>query len=228
MIDVHCHVLPGLDDGARDLADALAMVRIAHADGIRAICATPHVRDDHDVDLASLTRRRAALQAAIDVDVEILPGGEVAEPLLRTLSEAELRGLTLGGGGRWILLEPARGPLSDALVAAVDHLAELGLGAVIAHPERHYAHDLLERLRALHDHGALLQVTAAYAGEGWMQRLYDEGLVDLLGTDAHTSHGGRRLELSPAVAALREHAPGQADRIAFENPARVIAGDAVN
>ena len=65
-IDLHCHLLPGLDDGARDLDDAVAMARQAQADGIGAICATPHVRADHDVVLAELPARRARLTAALE------------------------------------------------------------------------------------------------------------------------------------------------------------------
>ena len=57
MIDLHCHILPGVDDGARDLDDAAAMAAQAQADGIATICATPHIRHDHDVRIAELADR---------------------------------------------------------------------------------------------------------------------------------------------------------------------------
>ena len=57
MIDLHCHILPGIDDGALDLADSLSMARVAAADGIRVIAATPHIRHDHDVRIPELVGR---------------------------------------------------------------------------------------------------------------------------------------------------------------------------
>ncbi len=164
-IDLHCHLLPGLDDGARDLDDAIAMAGQAQADGIGAICATPHVRDDHPVVLAELPNRRARLAAALEragCATCVLPGGEVAAPRIGDLDDAELASVTLGGAGRWILLEPSPGPLDARLEAAVDALRARGFRALIAHPERHFGPDLVEQLRRVIAKGALVQATAAY------------------------------------------------------------------
>ena len=109
LVDLHCHILPGLDDGARDLDDALGMARQAHADGITAVCATPHIRHDHDVRITELRDRVAELNAALDsagIGVTVLSGGEVASTALEGLTRAELEAVSLGAGGRWILLEP--------------------------------------------------------------------------------------------------------------------------
>jgi protein-tyrosine phosphatase len=220
LIDVHCHLLPALDDGARDLQDALAMAADAAADGVEAICATPHIRADHAVEIGSLGSRREALRAA-GCAVEVLAGGEVAQERLEALSGDELAELALAGG-RWILLEPAAGPIGDAFVAAVERLTGHGFGAVVAHPERHAGPDLLERLAALRERGALVQITAAYVAEPWMERLIAAGVVDLLGTDAHTSHGGRPPRLAAAVAALRERTRDWR-RIAHDTP-RLVTG----
>ena len=129
MIDLHSHILPGIDDGAADLEDAVAMARQAEADGIEVVCATPHVRADHDVRLPELPRRVEELNgelAARRIGVRVVRGGEVSETIVAELSVAELGAASLGGGGRWILLEPAPGPLGDSLSDAVDSLAELG------------------------------------------------------------------------------------------------------
>lgn len=64
-VDLHCHVLPDVDDGARDLEDAIALARQAEADGIAAICATPHIRHDHDVRIVELPARLAKLVAGV-------------------------------------------------------------------------------------------------------------------------------------------------------------------
>ena len=67
MIDLHCHVLPALDDGALDVEDSVGMVGQARADGIVAICATPHIRHDHDVRVHELAERVERLQAEVDI-----------------------------------------------------------------------------------------------------------------------------------------------------------------
>lgn len=208
MIDLHCHVLPGIDDGARDMDDALAMARQAEADGIDVVCATPHIRHDHDVRIHELGDRVAELQSAIDaagIGVRIERGGEVAEPILGSLSDDELRTVALGG--RWVLLEPAPGPLGEALTEGIRQLRERGFGAIVAHPERHPAGDIEQRLAETVAAGALVQATAAALADGgdgavWLTRLAHERLIHVLGSDAHTTQWGRPVELSAAYAQL--------------------------
>ena len=104
LIDLHCHILPGIDDGALDLADSLAMGRVAAGDGIETIAATPHIRHDHDVRIAELPGRVAEVNSELgrnEVPVTVVTGGEVAETALEGLDEGELGAVTLGGGG-WI------------------------------------------------------------------------------------------------------------------------------
>ena len=108
---------PGSTTGPLDLGDSLAMAAQAQADGIDAVCATPHIRHDHGTQIAELDQRVAALNQALEQEgtaVEVLCGGEVAETSLPELDESELRTVALGEG-RWVLLEPAPGPLSDSL-----------------------------------------------------------------------------------------------------------------
>ncbi len=233
MIDLHCHILPGLDDGARDLRDAIEMTRQAEADGIRAICATPHIRHDHDVRIAELPERLAQLQAAVMASgsrTRVLPGGEVAATALPGLDDEELSAVTLGGGGRWILLEPAPGPLDEEFSAAVEELRARGFRALVAHPERHLGHGLVSRLRSAIGDGALVQATATWLTdphtcEG-MLALASEGVIHVLGSDAHSSRVGRPvalrtgLEALGSVELLRRHS----DWIAREAPEAIVAG----
>jgi protein-tyrosine phosphatase len=211
LIDLHCHILPGVDDGALDLRDSLGMARQAAGDGIERICATPHIRHDHDVRIAELEGRVEELNRALreeGLDIEVLAGGEVAATAVEGLGEEELKRVALGGG-RWILLEPAPGPLDDALAGTVADLAERGHRALIAHPERHIGADFFERLAGLVGDGALVQATADYflheggTGEG-MRALAGAGLVHVLSSDAHSSHGGRPVHLGPAFEVLRD------------------------
>jgi len=210
MIDLHCHILPALDDGALDPEDSLGLARQAVNDGIERVCATPHIRHDHDVRIEEVAGRVEALNARLRAEglpVTVLSGGEVAETAVEGLSEGELAAVTLGDGP-WVLLEPAPGPLSNRLQAQVAHLAERGYRALIAHPERHLSSDMHERIAALIAAGALVQATADFflrehtaAG---MRALAEAGLVHVLGSDAHSSHGGRPLHMAEAFRALAE------------------------
>jgi protein-tyrosine phosphatase len=235
VIDLHCHILPELDDGARSIGDSVAMARQAAEDGIEAICATPHIRHDHDVHIPEIAARVASLQATLDgegVPVRILPGGELAETAARQLTPAELHSVSLGGAGGWVLLEPAPGPLSDGLHGAVEHLAALGARLIVAHPERHAGVDLEERLRALVAQGCLIQWTAEFvreaADEDLVIRYARDGLVHLLASDAHSSLAGRPVRLAGAFERLHEVcSQEQIDWMAEAAPSAILAGEPI-
>ena len=235
MIDLHCHILPALDDGAVDLADSVAMGRQAFDDGIEVICATHHFRDDDDLEIGALPARVAEVDekfTSLGIDVRVVGGGEVAEAALTGLEAEELDRLALGSG-RWVLLEPAPGPLTDSLRDAVDGLRRRGYRSLIAHPERHTASDTAERLADLVDRGALVQMTAGLISDGpasaTLLELAGQGLVHVLGSDAHSSRSGPPLALSAGlerlweIAALREHV----EWIARDAPTAVLHGHPV-
>ena len=167
LVDVHCHILPELDDGALSLSDSVAMAVQAQEDGIAVVCATPHIRDDHDVHISELPERVASLQRELErrgVDVRVLVGGEVGQRAAERLTVEELRRLSLAGSG-WVLLEPAPGPLGVELDELVERLAARGVRAIVAHPERHAGADLEERLLELVARGCLIQWTAEFMAE---------------------------------------------------------------
>ncbi len=234
MIDLHTHILPAIDDGAIDLADSLAMGRLAARDGTEVIAATPHIRHDHDVRIPELAGRVEELNDALareGVAVDVVAGGEVAETAVEGLEAPELRAVSLAGGG-WILLEPKPGPLGDSLLEAVERLHELGFRALIAHPERHSSEDLPSRIGQLIRHGALIQATAAHLAGGparaGMLALAERGLIHVLGSDTHSSHGGRPPRLSEGIAALGEVEAlrPHLDWIAEEAPSAILRGEA--
>lgn len=237
MIDLHCHILPALDDGALDLADSVAMARVAERDGIAVVCATPHIRSDHDVRIEELPERVAALQQELDgrdVSVRIALGGEISQLAADALSPEQLRAVSLDGGG-WILLEPAPGALADELPALIQRLAVRGARTILAHPERHAGPGFEQRLRVLAGCGCLLQWTSDFIVHtdpsdpgDFVLRLAREGLVHLLSSDAHSSHGGRPLRLSAGYERLREVCPPEVVHwIADEAPAAILRGEPV-
>jgi protein-tyrosine phosphatase len=236
MVDLHCHLLPGIDDGARDLADAVEMARQAAHDGIAAICATPHIRADHTVRIEELPARRAELCAALaqaGCTTRVPPGGEVAVDALDALDDHELASVALGGSGMWILLEPSPGQLDERLDVAVEAVQARGFRVLIAHPERHPAPDFADRLERLIGRGALVQMTAAYLTDEptrpAMLALARAGLIHVLGSDAHSSRVGRRVELAPALEILAETEPMASRRewVAHTAPWGIVRGQDV-
>jgi protein-tyrosine phosphatase len=206
LIDLHSHVLPGLDDGAADLEEALAICAAAAADGITVLAGTPHVRHDHPTTPENMEAALDALQAA-GPPVEIVRGGELDLAELERPKE-ELQRFALGGS-RYLLVEtPYYGwPLNLADELFRLHLA--GFTAVLAHPERNV--DVMERpelLEPIVAGGALVQLTAA-AVDGRLGKrtractrtLIDRGLAHLIASDAHAPEI-RAIGLSSAAASV--------------------------
>lgn len=192
MIDLHSHVLPGIDDGATTLDGAREILEAAREDGITSLAATPHVRDDYPT-TPELMEERLAQVRALDSGVDVLPGGELDLAYLERLDDGVLRRFGLGGNGRLLLLEfPYSGwPLQ--LRDLVFQLGVRGFAVVLAHPERNAeVQEQAERLRTLVDAGVAVQLTAASV-DGRLGRraaaaartLLDTGLAHLLASDAH-------------------------------------------
>jgi protein-tyrosine phosphatase len=235
LIDLHCHVLPGLDDGARDLEDSIAMARQAVQDGIGVVCATPHLREDHDVRLEEIPERVASLQGVLrerGIEVRIVPAAELAQASAEGLDHAGLQLAAYGARGGWVLLEPAPGPLGDGLQGLVERLAADGVRTVVAHPERHAGADFRPRLQALVSAGALIQWTAEFLAlspaEGPVTALARDGLVHVLGSDSHSSRAGRAVRLTGGFEWLaRAVTAEQLEWSRAHAPAAVLRGEPV-
>jgi protein-tyrosine phosphatase len=235
VIDLHAHVLPGLDDGVRSLEEARELIRQGHADGVDVVAATPHVRDDYPTTPDEMERGVVALRAELasqDIPVEIVEGGELALDRLALLSEDDVRRFSFGQNGRCILLEcPYFGsPLE--LLPAIRAVRDRGLVPLVAHPERNpEVAERPERARALVEAGALVQVTALSVSGGLgarpraaAEKLLDLGLVHVVASDAHGPHireGG----LAVAAEAIRDAA--LAAYLTEEAPAAILAGEHV-
>jgi protein-tyrosine phosphatase len=139
VIDLHSHILPGLDDGAATLEDALGIAEAAVADGIRVIAATPHVRYDYPTAPKQMARLvdslRQALRAAA-IPLELRPGGEIALDLLPELGDDDLRRFGLAGNPKYLLLEARYFGWPLGLEDTLFQLGLRGFTTVLAHPER--------------------------------------------------------------------------------------------
>ena len=196
MIDLHSHILPGVDDGVKTLAESIELARAAVADGVSAIAATPHVRDDYPTSADTMERGVAGLRdsfAAGGIELRVLRGGELALDRLDRYDVEELRRFGLGGNESYLLVETPYHAWPLDLGDRVFRLAVMDVTAVIGHPERNAAVQedpgLLEAaVRA----GALVQLTAASV-DGRLGRraartceaLLERGLAHLVASDAH-------------------------------------------
>ena len=230
MIDLHSHILPGVDDGPTTLQESLEIARRAAADGVRVIAATPHVRDDYPTSAETMERLVGEVRAALheaQIPVDVRPGGEIAIDWLDRLSDDEIRRFGLGGSPRYLLVEfPYAGwPLS--LHVWVFRLVSKEITPVLAHPERNAdVQQNPEELRPLVDSGALVQITAASldgrigrVARGAAVELLDRGLAHLLASDAHTADV-REAGLAGAVEAVND--PDLARWLTLDVPMAIV------
>lgn len=232
MIDLHAHILPGYDDGVRSLEEARELARAAAAEGVTAIAATPHVRDDYPTTLERMLRGVALLRddfAREEIPVEVLTGGELDLDQMWLIGPEELPRFTLAGTGRWLLVETPYSGWPLLFDRKLEALRRLGMEALLAHPERNAEVQADPgRLAPLVEAGLRVQVTAASV-DGRLgrkplecaQALLGLGLVHVLATDAHAP-AVRETGLAAAVEALGD--PELARRLTVENPQAIVSG----
>ena len=240
MIDLHSHVLPGVDDGAPTVEASLEMARIAVAAGTTDLVATPHVTFDIPTSSRTVRDGVAALQPELDaagIGLRIHTGGELGITRATELDDAELAALRLGGG-EWLLAEC---PLSSASAAGFEqllhHLQARGHRIMLAHPERSPALQRdPERLARLVDAGMLSSITAgSLVGrfgstvQRFTHQIVEAGLVHNVASDAHDA-----VRRPPGMLAAIEEAdadlPGlaaEAEWLTVEVPGAVLHGGPV-
>jgi protein-tyrosine phosphatase len=216
LIDLHSHILPGLDDGARTLEEAVEIAQAAIGDGIQAIAATPHVREDYPTTADVMERRVGQVREALveaGVELQLHTGGEVAIDWLGRLAREDLRRFGLGGNPNYLLVEfPYFGWPLD-LPEQLFQLQLVGITPVLAHPERNAdVQASPERLDRIAESGTLIQLTAASldgrlgrAARDTGLKLIELELAHLIASDAH--HPGiRTVGMTAAAQAVGDEA----------------------
>ena len=213
MIDLHCHMLPGVDDGAVDLDTALEMARVAVADGIKVTACTPHMMPGiYDNTGPQVRAAVVKLQAALDeagIPLRLTTGADVH--LQQGLSAALREGRILSlSDSKYFLFEPPHHTAPPRLEDAVFDVMAAGYHPVVTHPERltwienHY--DVICKMSHA---GAWMQITCGSVTgrfgrrpKYWAERMLDEGRVHILATDAHNlrSRSPQMAEARDAVA----------------------------
>ena len=234
MIDLHCHLLPGIDDGAPDLGVAMAMARIAVADGITTTCCTPHIypglyeNTGPDIlqrvsDLgAALSTAGIPLRLSHGADVHLVPG------VLSGLRSGRVLPLA---GSRYVLVEPSHTVRPPRFLESIFKLTAAGYVSIITHPERltwvdqHYD-DFIAVARA----GCWLQITGgALLGRfgpkaaKYAERFIGDGWCDVIASDGHSA--GRRAPVLAEARARAERLIGadEARRMVIDRPQAVLS-----
>jgi protein-tyrosine phosphatase len=239
VVDVHCHCLPGLDDGPTSLGEAIELCAEIAENGVTTVVATPHQLGPYDRLNSAKVIRRAVIEmeeelAEAGIPLELVAGGDVRvdERLPRLLDEGEVA--STADAGRHLLLELPHDLYVDPL-PIIRYLREQGLQAIMTHPEQHrYLAGSVGRIQTWLMEGAVLQITAgSFLGdfgrtaynEAW--RLMDMGLVSIVATDAHDVQR-RPPRFHDALDALTQQFGRTAARlICIDNPLKVLQGEPI-
>lgn len=234
VIDLHTHVLPGIDDGPETIEGSLALARAAAERGTRVMVATPHVNWHHHNDSAMIARLTVELNERLrseGIDLEIRAGAEIAMTRVEQLDPGELERLRLGDGP-WVLLEPPFTPIVTGLDGIVMALQSAGHRVLLAHPERCPAlHREPQLLESLVKAGVLTSITAGslvghFGGEvrRFSRRLMERKLVHNVASDTHDA-----VKRPPGMAEALAEA-GYAvltDWLTEAVPAAILAGEEI-
>ena len=239
MIDCHCHMLPGCDDGAQDLQQALSMATVAAGSGVSDIVLTPHHNDglyfnSCDEIVSGVARFQQALDQ-LTIPLKVHPGSEChVTPELPGQLESGIA-CTYANRHRAILLELPKQALPTGAEAIIEQVAYLGLQPIIAHPERNA---ILckepERIRDWIERGWKLQLTnqsvSGEFGEAMQNTCYDwlaQGWVHFIASDAHRTKG-RSPDMRKGVAQIAMWFGDEAAQLlSLDNPGRLIRGEPI-
>lgn len=231
MIDLHCHVLPGIDDGPETIEGSLALASAAAAAGVKTLVATPHVSWHYPNEagaISALTDELNGRLASAGVPLDVRPGAEIAVTRLPDIEPSELARLSLGGSA-WLLVEPPFTHVATGIDAMLLDVQRAGHRIVLAHPERCAAFQRDPRmLETLVGAGVLTSITAGSLVGRFGDRvrrfalsLVRDGMAHNVASDAHDCE--RR---APGIAAELAHAglAPLADWLTEEVPAAILSG----
>lgn len=237
MIDIHNHILPGLDDGVGSWDEALRLCELASEDGIEGLVATPHIRDglypnSRDEIMDKLQELRGRIAGRIDI--RIYSGAEVhiAMDLVERINRNEIVSINEEG---YLLLELPEHLLPPRTEELIFDLKLAKVTPIIAHPERcSWASSEFKRLEKFIEQGALVQITAMSLTGGFgravrsvARKLLKLSMVDVIASDSHSA-GHRPPKLSGArEAAAMLVGEEAATKLVRENPQRIINGEAI-
>ena len=233
-IDIHVHILPGMDDGPSTLKESLEMARVAVENGTRTMISTPHCLNGVYVnwrkDILSVCAELNSALKKHNIPLTVLPGSEVhfSPEIINALEKDKL--MTLNDTGRYIFLELPDQFIPQATISFINRLKNRNITPIITHPERNPAiQNNVELLYDLISAGALSQITAGSLtggfGQQCCQRIIKLQMVHFMASDAHSPRK-RPPDLRAAFKNLSSLSGKiSAERIMFEAPQAVLEGN---
>jgi protein-tyrosine phosphatase len=232
LIDLHCHILPGLDDGPAGFEESLAMARLAEADGVQAIVATPHCDLDaicpDPTRIRDLTAQLNDLLADEGLRLRVLPGAELRPTpgLVDALERDQV--LTVADRGRYVLIELPSGGYPVFVAELFFRLQVVGITPIIAHAERSdYLRTSPQVLEEMAARGYPVQINVgSLLGEDGAKvrrealRLVQQGLATIIASDGHGARS-RKPVLTPAARPLRLSREALL-RFTFDRPLEIL------
>ena len=236
MVDIHCHILPEVDDGAWDMEAAVAMAKIARDSGVKKIITTPHFKGEPKSleAVGFLMHQRRLLQSRLKrekIEVELLPGAEVL-CVPQTMELAQTGRLPTLGTGRYVLTEFYFDASAGFMDETLHGLRQMGYLPVVAHPERYGAVQRDPELAARWFHrGIVLQINKGSVLGAFGRRAEDaavrmlcRGNAHIIASDAHSPEV-RTTDLQPVRHWCLDHLGQAYTKILLEdNPGRIAAG----
>jgi protein-tyrosine phosphatase len=232
LIDTHCHLLPGVDDGPRTELDSIAIARRMHEEGVVTAVCTPHFSTRYASSVKTCESRLGRLRDALadlEIPLELYLAAEISPAMALDAPSDEILRRNLGG--RYVVIELERNTRASSIDDVLARLEGLNLVPVLAHPERcHAVRRSSDVLSAARDRGALVQVVAPSLAGGWGSeariaawRLVEDEMADLVASDAHTARGAATLAATARLISDRYGEPRRHEL--FEHvPACLISG----
>ncbi len=240
-IDIHSHILPKVDDGCSTVKEAHALIDSAIKNNVKDIMLTPHFNcENNPIKKADFLKRIKSLQASVKkkkLDIKFYPGMEVkASHRITEFIKNKDYITTLAGKNKYMLLEL---PFSHQPYKLSEILFEIKLMKIIpilSHPERYdYLANKIKYLEKLHDEGLLMQVNNSSLVNSRMAPVFRRavnmlklGIIDFIGSDCHYMKGRFSNFTLAYDRLLKISGKKEADRIAIENPGKVLANEDIN
>ena len=236
VIDIHTHILPNVDDGAASMEIAIAMCRMAAADGTRHLVATPHANDEYPFDRKHYQESLDSLQAKVDLEIQLSLGCDFHFSLENVQSALQEPERFVIGGSKYLLIEFSDFALSPYVTNGIAQLRQSGLKPIVTHPERNLIlQGKREAILRFIDAGCLIQVTADSFCGSWgpiaqktAEWLLQKRAIHAVASDAHDTEN-RPPRLSPARTRVVRLAGEPAADLLFDvNPGLIVSGHDVS
>ncbi len=233
MIDLHSHILPGVDDGAQNYEQALAIARMAVADGIEVMACTPHfmpgLYDNQAGDIRARVRQLNEQLHSDGIDLMLVAGGDahIRPDFVSGLNRGDI--LTLHDS-RYVLFEPPHVSVPPRFEELLFKVQVAGYVPILTHPERfRWIEQNYKVFRSLAKSGVWMQLTAGSLtgrfgkrSRYWAQRMLAEGLVSIIATDAHNATSRPPLLAEARVVAEAEVGLDEARHLVVSRPLCVL------